>query len=143
MITPIGLLSQQPSIPVVIECPVMTGKEKQKMPPVLFVKNEHLRLRVPLRDGPGSSQRLFVSSIRIPFSIVILVAGITVYEKDDYVIGWRLTATTRCRQKGSRAGATGGTHQQAERQATKRPKSVKKVHLTLGQGGVGTASPDQ
>jgi hypothetical protein len=69
--------------PVLIKCSVTDREKEQEVPPVSFMKDEHLCLRVPFRDPFGSRQSFFICSVRIASGIMIEVATIAVDDAYD------------------------------------------------------------
>jgi len=70
-------------VPVVIEFSVTKGEEEQEMSPAFFMKDEHLCLRVPLRDRFRFCQSLHICSVLIAAGIMIEVATVSVDDTYD------------------------------------------------------------
>ena len=82
LITPVRLLGEELSIPVVREFSVPERNEEQGVPPVSFVKNEHFGLRILRGYHFYSSESLLVRSVRIAAGIVKEIITIAVDDAD-------------------------------------------------------------
>jgi hypothetical protein len=83
LIAPVRFFGEEPSVPVVIECSVTDREKEQEVPPVSFMKDEHLCLRVPFRDPFRSRQSFFIRSVGIAAAIMIDVATIAMDDAYD------------------------------------------------------------
>ena len=78
-------------MPVIIEFTVTSWEKEQEVPPASFMKDKHLRLRIPFCDRFRFCENLLIRSICMTPGIVIEVTTIAVDDAYNGVAQWQRT----------------------------------------------------